>query len=203
MGRKNNSFPVTRGRFFCKWRKRRACTLRALEMMKKGCWGRSSGTLPDFHKDFSPKNAARCMWLRSTLRWLSQRGASAVAARCARWATADGETEGQAAAYRQAVCTGAHCTIGPKKQEGREEGYGLAGSGNCAVGKLSAHDELVAIGLRSHAGKLAELLVEIASARSYTCESFMWGFWAISSWAYCRRRRMRQERKVVPYSVRM
>lgn len=81
MGRKNNSFPLTRGLFFCKWRKRRACTLRALEMMKKGCWRRSSGTLPGFHKNFSPKNAVRCMWLRSTLRWLSQRGASAIAAR--------------------------------------------------------------------------------------------------------------------------
>lgn len=50
-----------------------------------------------------------------------------------------------------------------EKQEGREEGYSLAGSESCAVGELSAHDELVAIGLRSHAGKLAELLVEIAS----------------------------------------
>ena len=125
MGRKNNSFPVTRGRFFCKWRKRRACTLRAFEMMKKGCWGRSSGTLPGFHKNFSPKNAARCMWLRSTLRWLSQRGASAIAARCARWATADGETEGQAAAYRQAVCPGAHCAIGPKSRKGGKRAMAL------------------------------------------------------------------------------
>ena len=82
MGRKNNSFPATRGRFFCKWRKRRACTLRAFEMMKKGCWRRPSGTLPGFHKNFSPKNAVRCMWLRSTLRWLSQHAASVIAARC-------------------------------------------------------------------------------------------------------------------------
>ena len=154
MGRKNNSFPATRGRFFCKWRKRRACTLRALEMMKKGCRGKPGGTLPGFHKNFSPKNAVRCMWLRSTLRWLSQRGASVIAARCARWATADGETEGQSAAYRQAVCTGAHCAIGPKKQEGRDEGYGLAGSESCAVRELSEQEKLVAKGLGSHAGKL-------------------------------------------------
>ena len=65
------------------------------------------------------------MWLRSTLRWLLQRAASAIAARCARWATADGEAEGQAAAYRQAVCTGAHCTIGPKSRKGGKRAMAL------------------------------------------------------------------------------
>ena len=111
-----------------------------------------------------------CSEKHSTLHVAAQHAALAVAARCighrsavravgySRWGNRGASRSIPASSMPRGALR--HRT---KKQEGREEDYGLAGSGSCAVGELSAHDELVAIGLRSHAGKLAELLVEIAS----------------------------------------